>query len=72
MHPSMYDLLLLLNTVCQVTDRRLRIGGFCGEVKVLLKKCIQGFQATEEGHHCSVLTGLVETYLHDSHLHMDL
>ena len=40
MHPSMYDL-LLLNLVRRATDRRLRSGGFCGEVEVLPSKGIQ-------------------------------
>ena len=71
MHPSTYDL-LLLNSVRRATDRRLRSGGFCGEVKVLLSKGIQGFQPVEEGQRRSVLTGLVDTYVHDSLVHMDV
>ena len=43
--------------------RRLRSGSFCGEVEVLLSKGIQGFQPVEEGQRCSVLTGLVDTYV---------
>ena len=65
MDPKMYDLLLLLNLVRRATDRRLRSGGFCGEVKVLLSKGIQGFHLVEEGQRHSVLTGLVDTYVHD-------
>ena len=71
MHPSTYDL-LLLNSVRQATDRRLRIGDFCGEVKVLLSNGIQGFQSVEEGQRRSVLTGLVDTYAHDSLVHMEV
>ena len=71
MHPSTYDL-LLLNLVHRATDRRLRSGGFCGEVKVLLSKGIQGFQPVEEGQCHSVLTSLVDTYVHDLLGHMDL
>ena len=71
MHPSTYDL-LLLNSVRQATDRQLRSGGFCGEVKVLLSKCIQGFQPVHEGRRCSVLTGLVDTYVHDFLVHVDV
>ena len=67
----MYDL-LLLNLVRRATDRRLRSGDFCGEVKVLLSKGIQGFQPVEEGQHRSVLTGLVDTYVHDLLVHMDV
>ena len=48
MHPSTYDL-FLLNLVRRATDRRLRSGGFYGEVEVLLSKGIQGFQPVEEG-----------------------
>ena len=62
MDPRTYDL-LLLNLVPRATDRRLRSGGFCGEVDVLLSKGIQGFQPVEEGQHHSVLTGLVDTYV---------
>ena len=43
MDPRMYDLLLLLNLVRRATDGRLRSDDFCGEVKVLLSKGIQGF-----------------------------
>ena len=71
MHPSMYNL-LLLNLVHRGTDQRLRIGGFCGEVKVLLSKGIQGFQPVEEGQHRSVLTGHVDTYVHDFLVHVDV
>ena len=71
MHPSMYDL-LLLNLVRRAIDRQLRSGGFCGEVEVLLSKGIQGFQPVEEGQHRSVLTGLVETYVHDFLVHVDV
>ena len=71
MHPSTYDL-LLLNLVRWATDRRLRSGGFCGEVEVLLNKGIQGFQPVEEGQHHSVLTGLVDTYVHDLLVHVDV
>ena len=42
MDPRMYDV-LPLNLVRRATDRRLRSDGFCGEVKVLLSKAIQGF-----------------------------
>ena len=72
MHPSNYDLLLLLNSVRQATDRWLRSGGFYGEDKVLLSKGIQGFQPVEEGQRPSVLTGLVDTYVHDLLLHVDV
>ena len=71
MHPSMYDL-LLLNLVRRATDRRLRSGGFCGEVEVLLSKGIQGFQPVEEGQRRNILTSLVDTYLHDSLVHVDV
>ena len=71
MHPSTYDL-LLLNSVRRATDRRLRSGGFCGEVEVLLSKGIQGFQPIEEGQCHSILTGLVDTYLHDFLVHVDV
>ena len=71
MHPSTYDL-LLLNLVRRVTDRRLRSSGFCGEVKVVLSKGIQGFQPVEEGQRHSVLTGLVDTYVHDLLVHVDV
>ena len=71
MHPSTYDL-LLLNLVRRATDQRLRSGGFCGEVKVLLNKGIQGFQLVEEGQHCGVLTGLVDTYVHDLLVYVDV
>ena len=46
MDPQTYDL-LLLNLVRRATDQRLRSGGFCGEVEVLLNKGIQGFQPVE-------------------------
>ena len=71
MHPSTYDL-LLLNLVRRATDRRLRSDGFCGEVEVLLSKGIQGFQPVEEGQRSSVLTGLVDTYVHNFLAHMDV
>ena len=71
MHPSTYDL-LLLNLVRRATDWRLRSGGFCGEVEVLLNKGIQGFQPVEEGQRRSVLTGLVYTYVHDLLVHVDV
>ena len=71
MHPSTYDL-LLLNLVRQATGRRLRSGGFCGEVEVLHSKGIQGFQPVEAGQHHSVLTGLVDTYVHDFLVHVDV
>ena len=67
----MYDL-LLLNLVFRATDRRLRSGDFCGEVEVLLNKGIQGLQPVEEGQRCSVLTGLVDTYVHDFLVHVDV
>ena len=73
MDPQPYDLLLLLlNLVRRATDRRLRSGGFCGEVEVLLNKGIQVFQPVEEGQRCSVLTGLVDTYVHDLLIHVDV
>ena len=71
MHPSTYDL-LLLNLVHRATDRRLRSGGFCGEVEVLLNKGIQGLQPVEEGQRRSVLTSLVDTYVHDLLIHVDV
>ena len=71
MHPSTYDL-LLLNLVRRSTDRRLWSGGFCGEVEVLLSKGIQGFQPVEEGQRRSVLTVLVDTYVHDLLVHVDV
>ena len=71
MHPSTYDL-LLLDSVCRATDRRLRSGGFCGVVKVLLSKGIQGFRPVEKGQHRSVLNGLVDTYVHDFLVHVDV
>jgi hypothetical protein len=57
--------LLLLDSVRRATDRRLRSSDFCGEVKVLLNKGVQGFQPVDEGQCRSVLTGLVEAYVHD-------
>ena len=71
MDPRTYDL-LLLNLVRRATVRRLRSGGFCGEVEVLLGKGIQRFQPVEEGQRRSVLTGLVDTYVHDFRVHMDV
>mgnify|MGYP005844039619 CR=1 FL=1 len=71
MHPSTYDL-LLLNSVRRATDRWLSSGDFCGEVKVLLSKGIQGFQPVEEGQRRSVLTSPVDTYVHDLLVHMDV
>ena len=71
MHPSTYDL-LLLNLVHLATDRRLRSGGFGGEVEVLLSKGIQGLQSAKEGQRRSVLTGLVDTYVHDLLIHVDV
>ena len=71
MDPRMYDL-LLLNLVRRATNRRLRSGGFCGEVEVLLNKGIQGFQTVEEGQRRSVLTGLVDTYVHDLLVRVDV
>ena len=71
MDPRTYDL-LLLNLVRRATVRRLRSGGFCGEVEVLLNKGIQGLQPVEEGQRCSVLTGLVDTYVHDLLVRVDV
>ena len=71
MHPLTYNL-LLLNLVRRATDRRLTSGGFCGEVEVLLSKGIQGLQPVEEGQRRSVLTGLVDTYVHDLLVHVDV
>ena len=71
MYQSTYDL-LLLNLVRRATDRRLRSGGICGEVKVLLSKGIQGFQPVEEGQRLSVLTGLIGTYVNDLPVHVDV
>ena len=71
MDPRTYDL-LLLNLVRRATDRRLRSSGFCGKVEVLLSKGIQGFQPVEEGQCRSVLIGLVDTYVNDSLIHMDV
>ena len=71
MHPSTYDL-LLLDSVRRAIDWRLRSGGFCGEVEVLLSKGIQGFKPVEEGQRCSVLTGLLDTYVHDLLVHEDV
>ena len=71
MHPSTYDL-LLLNSVRRAIDRWLRSGGFCGEVEVLLSKGIQGFQPVEEGQRPRVLTGIVDTYVHDLLVHVDV
>ena len=71
MHLSMYDL-RLLDSVRRSTDRRLSSRSFCGEVKVLLSKGIQGFQPVEEGQRRSVLTGLVDTYVHDLLVHVDV
>lgn len=71
MHPSTYDL-LLLDSLRQAIDWRLSSRGFCGEVKVLLSKGIQCFQPVEEGQRCSVLTGLVDTYVHDFFVHVDV
>ena len=72
MHASTYDLLLLLDSLRQATDRRLRSGDFCGEVKVLLSKGIQGFQLVAEGQRRSILNGLVDTYVHDLLIHVDV
>ena len=66
-----YDL-LLLNLLRRATDRRLRSDDYCGEVEVLLSKGIQGFQPVEEGQCRSVLTGLVDTYVHDLLVHVDV
>ena len=71
MHTSTYDL-LLLDSVHRATGQRLRSGDFCGKIKVLLNKGIQGFQPVEEGQHRSVLTGLVDTYVHDLLIHVDV
>ena len=71
MHPSTYDL-LLLDSVRRATNRRLRSGAFCGDVKVLLNKGVQCFQPVDEGRRRNVLTGLVDTYVHDSLVHMDV
>mgnify|MGYP005850001603 CR=1 FL=1 len=71
MHPSTYDLLLLVS-VCWATDRQLSSRDFCGEVKLLLSKGIQGFQPFEEGQRSSVLNGLVDTYVHDLLVHVDV
>ena len=71
MDPRMYDL-LLLNFVRRASDQRLRSGDFCGEVEVLLNKGIQGFQPVEEGQHRSVLTGLVDIYVHDFLVRVDV
>ena len=60
------------NLVRWATDRWLRSGGFCGEVEVLLNKGIQGFQLVEEGQRRSVLTGLVDTYVHDLLVQVDV
>ena len=64
MDPRTYDL-LLLNLVRWATNWWLRSGDFCGEVKVLLSKGLQGFQLVEEGQRRSILNGLVDTYVHD-------
>ena len=71
MDPRTYDL-LLLNLVRRATDRRLRSNGFCGDVKVLHSKGIQGFQTVEEGQRRSILTGLVDTYVHDLLVRVDV
>ena len=71
MDPRTYDL-LLLNLVRRATVRRLRSGDICGEVEVLLNKGIQGFQPVEEGQRRSVLTGLVDTYVHDLLVRVDV
>ena len=71
MDPRTYDL-LLLNLVHRATDRWLRSDGFCGEVEVLLSKGIHGFHPVEEGQRRSVLTGLVDTYVHDLLIRMDV
>ena len=71
MHPSMYDI-LLLNLVRRATDRWLRSGDFCGQDEVLLGKGIQGFQPVEEGQRHSVLTSIVDTYVHDLLIHVDV
>ena len=71
MDPRTYDL-LLLNLVRRAIDRRLRSSGFCGEVEVLLNKGIQGFQPVEEGQRRSILTGLVDTYVQDFLIHVDV
>ena len=71
MDPRTYDL-LLLNLVHRATDRWLRSGGFCDKVEVLLSKGIQGFKPVEEGQRHSILTGLVDTYVHDLLIHVDV
>ena len=71
MDPRTYDL-LLLNLVRRATVRRLRSGGFCGEVGVLLNKGIQGFQPVENGQRRGLLTGLEDTYVHDLLVHVDV
>ena len=69
MHPSTYDL-LHLDSVRRATDRPLRSGGFFGEVKVLLNKGVQCFQLVDEGQRRNILTGLVDTYVHDLLIHV--
>ena len=71
MDPRTYDL-LLLNLVRWATNRRLRSGDFCGEVKVLLNKGVQCLQLVNEGQRHNVLTGLVDTYVHDFFVHVDV
>ena len=71
MDPRTYDL-LLLNLVRRATGRRLRSDDFCGEVEVLLSKGFQGFQLVEEGQRRSVLTSLVDTYVHDFLIRVDV
>jgi hypothetical protein len=64
--------LLLLHSVRQATDRRLRSTGFCGEVSVLLNSCVQGFQPATEGQRLSVVHGLVDAYVDDLLVDMDV
>ena len=69
MDPRTYD---LLNLVRRATDHQLRSADYCGEVEVLLNKGIQGFQPVEEGQRHSILTSLVDTYVHDLLVHVDV
>ena len=62
----------LLDSRRRPTERRLSSNGFRGQVDVLLNNGVQIFQPLEEGQRRSVLTGLVDTYVHDLLVHMDV
>ena len=69
---SINDLLLLLHSVRRATDRRLKSSGFCGEVSVLLNIGVQGFQPATEGQRLNVIHGLVDAYVDDLLVDVDV